>query len=298
MVFEFSHFARKVSWAVAVLLGTVEIGLSADITELCADRVAIERVYYSHRLGEKPPFEQILSSNQIESMVKLDLKKQTVLERVFGITIDPAMVQAEVQRIDVTTRAPEILAELKMALGGDPVRLARTIVRPILVERLLHERFENDDSLHTTQRQEAEKQRAEMLAAQKSGADTGRLLALLKGSNFRRVTETTWQLSSRPREKESAKPDRLAVQKQFGPNARLLTSGGAPEKFYFEEIPIALRNVLHAQLRRAGDVSAVIKTPGSFLLYLTQEKSEAALNAACLSMPKRSYESWLKEQTP
>ncbi len=48
---------------------------------------------------------------------------------------------------------------------------------------------------------------------------------------------------------------------------------------------------------KAGDISAVIETPGGFLLYLTKEKTAAVLSVATLSLPKRSYEQWLGEQT-
>lgn len=58
-------------------------------------------------------------------------------------------------------------------------------------------------------------------------------------------------------------------------------------------MPPALQNVLRAQLRHPGDMSAVIETPGSFLLYVASEKSEKTLSAACLSLPKRAYEEWL-----
>src|SRR5216684_4210992 len=49
----------------------------------------------------------------------------------------PARPDAEAERINATTRAPEVLAELKAALGNDPARFARTVARPIVVERTL-----------------------------------------------------------------------------------------------------------------------------------------------------------------
>lgn len=54
--------------------------------------------------------------------------------------------------------------------------------------------------------------------------------------------------------------------------------------------------MLRVQLRQVGDVSAVIETPSSFLLYVAKEKTATALTVACLSLPKRSYEQWLAEQ--
>jgi hypothetical protein len=50
--------------------------------------------------------------------------------------------------------------------------------------------------------------------------------------------------------------------------------------------------VLRVQLRRDGDASAVIETPGGFLLYVAKEKTDTALTVVCLSLPKRSYEEW------
>ena len=49
--------------------------------------------------------------------------------------------------------------------------------------------------------------------------------------------------------------------------------------------------------RRAGDVSGVIETPSSFQLYLEIGRTDSALNVAVLSLPKRSYEQWLEEQS-
>ena len=41
----------------------------------------------------------------------------------------------------------------------------------------------------------------------------------------------------------------------------------------------------------------MIEAPGGFLLYVAKEKTDTALTVACLSLPKRSYEQWLSEQT-
>lgn len=65
-----------------------EISGAADFDSLCADRAAIERVYYNHRLGTKPPFEQVLPRELIERLVRQDLHKQAVLKKVYGIEID------------------------------------------------------------------------------------------------------------------------------------------------------------------------------------------------------------------
>ena len=303
-------------------------GQSEDFGARCTDRAALERVYYRHRLGEKPPFEQVLPPATLENLVRRDLRKEAALKQAYGVEVTPAMLDAEVQRINTTTRAPDILAEIKTALGHDPARFADAFAKPILVERLLREKFDNDDALHAPQRRTVELVRGQLLAARnhrgnealtekpetrnpKSEIDQSRLtsaamndrvaelLALLKQFHSNDVSETTWQLGTRPAETNAAAADEIEIKQRFGPNAQMLGSphaGGKGAKFYFEDLPEELQNVLRVQLCQLGDVSAVIEMPGVFLLYVAKKKTDAVLNVATLSLPKRSYEQWLENQ--
>lgn len=54
----------------------------------------------------------------------------------------------------------------------------------------------------------------------------------------------------------------------------------------FSELPQKLQHVLKAQLQKTGDVSAVIETPTSFLIYLAKERTENTLAVASLSLAK------------
>lgn len=281
------------------LLGLAVCGLAAEFNLLLADRAAIDRVYYNHRLGEKPPFEQVLSPATLENLVRQDLHKESALKQAYGVEVTPAMLDVEVQRINATTRAPEMLAEIKAALGNDPARFARAIAKPILVERWLREKFDNDDALHAPQRRQVEQSRSALLMEQKNGADCEKLMALLQRNHSNSVTETTWQLGPRPAETNSPAADEIEIKRRFGPNAQILSSpptGGKDQKLYFEDLPGELQDVLRVQLRQPGDVSAVIETPGGFLLYLAKAKTATVLSVAGLSLPKRSYEQWLTEQ--
>src|SRR5882672_3953983 len=151
------------------LLG-VAAGRNDDFGARCADREAIERIYYNHRLGQKPPFEQTLPPATLENLVRLDLRKEAVLKKNYGVEITPAMLNTEVQRINSTTHAPETLAEIKPALDNDSDRFANVFAKPIIVERLLREKFDNDDTLHAPQRRQFEKTRDDLLAARTKGA--------------------------------------------------------------------------------------------------------------------------------
>lgn len=346
-----------------VLFLTLASAMAADLSTRIADRAAVERIYYQHRLGNKPSFEQALPREILERLVRDDLRKETALGKAYGVAVTPAMLEAEVQRIQATTRAPDILAELEAALGNDPNRFARTVAQPIIVERLLRERFDNDDKLHAAPRREAERVRAQLIAAAVSGneapsensairnpepetkatlsqdppqrrvrarspqvsAPNGTLVgplpsaggvlhgpqpksettvshrvAILKRAASGQVTEITWRLGPRPAEKPGAEtPEEVENRQRLGPNAPLLSpphAGGKDRKFYFTDLPAALQRVLQAQLRQAGDVSAVIEMPGAFLVYVCTEKTGETLSVATLSWPKRSYEQWLAAQ--
>jgi 23S rRNA U2552 (ribose-2'-O)-methylase RlmE/FtsJ len=303
-------------------LASVGLATADDLGSLCADRAAIERVYYEHRLGNKPPFEQLLPPSVIEQLVKQDLHKEAALKRIYSVDISANQVEAEVKRIDTTTRAPETLAELKKALGDDPARFARSVAKPIVVERELRARFDNDDQLHAPQRRVAEKIRARILAARTNSASFDQLLSLLKEAGAGIVTEVTWQLA--PRESDqvasaapsangraapvSVSPAVSQVKARGGPYsveataqiAQVLSPPSQPSMarpFHFEDLPGDLQKVLGTQLQKPADVSAVIETPGSFLLFLAKERTAASLSAASLTIPKRSYEQWVAEQS-
>ncbi len=282
-----------------LLLAAHASGAPDDFAACCADRTAVEKVYYRHRLGNKPPFEQLLPPATIQKLVRQDLHKEAVLKKVYGIEITSAQIEAEVRRINATTRAPDVLADLKAALGNDPARFAQTVVKPILVERELRERFENDDHLHAPQRREVENVRAQLLAARARGESVTSLLALLKHDRTNEVSETTWQLGARPADTNAPAPGPLEIQKRFGPNAQVLSSPATPgaPQLYFADLPGSLQQVLRAQLCQAGDLSAVIEMPDGFLLYLCREKSSQTLDVATLSVARRDYEQWIAEQT-
>jgi len=281
---------------VILLLASVALAAPSDQLALRADRAAIEKVYHAHRLGTKCPFEESMPVAMIEKAVRLDLYKEAVLLRRYKVEVTPAMVAAEVQRIDTTTRAPEVLKEIKQALGNEPERFARSMARPIVVERELRRRFDTDDSLHAARRKEAEQAREKLLA----------------GKSVEDLHEATWLLTPRPEDDVpqgggvSGTPMQTRGKAKSGTysveaTAQLAQSLAPPpseedRKLYFEDLNPELQNILRVQLQKPGDVSAIIETPGGFLVFLARERSTETLSAASLSIPKRSYETWLEQQ--
>ncbi len=281
---------------VALLLAAMVCGLHAnDFAARCADRAAIERIYHSHRVGTKEPFEQAMPPALIEQLVRQEQLKSAVLKRVYGVEITPAMIDAEVKRIQTTTRAAEVLAEIQRALGNDATRFSLTVVRPLIVERALRHHFQNDDALHVAERRKAEAARS----------------LLLKGQNVKDMHEVTWLLGARPAEDTPAPPAittpttvsarscAYAVE-ATAQLAQVITSpdpaAHRDEKLYFGDLDPEMQKVLRTQLKKAGDVSAVIETPGGFLVFQAVETNAEALKVSSLSIPKRSYEEWLASQ--
>jgi hypothetical protein len=283
-----------------MLLLLLRPGLRAeDMTRLTADRLAVEHVYYNHRLGAKPPFAQIMPAALAEELVREDLHKQAVLKSVYGIDISPARLAAEISRIDQSTRAPAMLAELKAALGNDPNRFAEAVVKPILVERMLREKFDNDDALHAPQRLECETMRAALLEAKANGATPAQLLAQLQRAGSNAVQVLTWQLAPRPARSNAPSDDQIKSKRRFEPGARIVSSpreAEAEQTSSFEDLSPQLQRVLRVQLRQPGDMSAVIEMPGGFLLYVATKKTEKVLSAGCLFLPKTGFEQWLNQQ--
>ncbi len=270
-----------------------------DFAARCADRAAIERVYHGHRTGTKQPFELAMPRVLLEQVVRQDQHKERVLRKVYGVKITPAMVAAEVERINTTTRAPEVLSEIKKALDDDAARFAAAMARPIIVERELRHRFDNDDKLHAAQRREAEQARE----------------TLLEKRPVKDMHDATWQLVPRPADQKSevggqgsgtaapTTPTQATAKSSAYTNeatAQIAQTLNPPdkaapgkEKSYFEDLDPELKIVLQVQLKKSGDVSAVIEVPGGFLVFLAKEKSAETLCAASVTIPKRSYEGWL-----
>ena len=302
--------AQRFGTLVIILFATLP-GHAADFTSLCADRMAIERVYYNHRLGEKAPFEETMPSSLVERLVRDDHHKENVLKKVYQVEATAFLVEAEVQRINNTSRAPEVLGEVKRALGNDPERFARAVARPLVIERTLRQHFENDARLHKATRRQAGRLRDRILSAKSTSAPSGQLVALLKTNNAGTFQERMWHLTGHS--KAAASPSdavRPTVARsadgiyalegvaRFGPAEQQDGPAPAGTELYFDELSPDLRQVLRTQLRKPGDTTAVIETPDAFLLFVATQTTAEALAAASVSIPKRRFDEWLANQSP
>ena len=298
----------------SLLASTMACGAATaiDLKDLITDRTAVERVYYEHRLGTRPPFERTLPAAEIERLVKSDLRKETILAKIYHVEITDPQIETEIHRIDTETRAPEMLAEIKAALGNDPARFARAVARPIAVEQELRRRFENDDRWHAAQCRQVEAARRKILARRREDS-WEKIIQTLKEADAGAVEETTWQLGARPVADKAPNASalfalRMPVKARSGKYSLDATARFAPplapveradepsDKRRFEDLSPELRGVLRVQLQKTGDVSGVIETPNGFLFFVARGRTENTLGAAALSVPKLSFEQWLSEQ--
>jgi hypothetical protein len=67
-------------WLLLLLIGCA-VAQVDDLAALVRNRAAAERVYYNHRLGQKPPFEQATPPALIEQLVKGDLREEETCAR-------------------------------------------------------------------------------------------------------------------------------------------------------------------------------------------------------------------------
>ncbi len=288
-------------WSAGAPLWAGSATATNDIEALVRDLTAVERVYYNHRTDDKPPFEQAVPRAAAETLVRQDLRKEAVLKKVYGIEVTPPQIESEMRRMIAAAGAPDILAELQGVLSNDPVRFARTIVRPIVVDRTLRDKFDRDEALHAAPRREIEKVRAQLLEVRRN-ADSGamtirpgqavvsdvptnvieRLVTILKSSPTGRTGEATWRLTP-PSPETNAPAGAPVLSPRTNPGGERTS----------EDLPAPLQDILRVQLREPGDVSAVVDTPAAYLLFVVRELHGEQLRVATLAVPKRSYEEWL-----
>ncbi|MBC8095714.1 MAG: hypothetical protein H7Y43_07870, partial [Akkermansiaceae bacterium] len=257
-----------------------------DFSALVADRIAIERIYYNHRLETKPPFEEVLPRPLAEELVRRDLNKEHALKKSFGIEITAADLEAEARRMDAVTHAPEVLAELKQALNNDPKRFTQTVVRPIVVEKRLHGRFNEDSSLHVSERAKAERLRIELLKARQEKATPKQLKELLRSAG--KVSDQTWHFEGEPPGPVFTTTAIQSSNYSGSGTARFGAVEPSDESISFGELQPELQTLLKAQLQKPGDLSAVVETDDGFLLFLTRDRTARRLHVTSLYIPKQN----------
>jgi hypothetical protein len=259
--------------AIGFLFATALALPAASIGALVDDKLAVERVYYAKQAGAKEPFEKAVPRSAIEKRVQQEVLKERVLQRVYGLSVSPDQVQAEVERIRRSSLNPQMLREIQEALANSPARFADVVAKPLVVDRVLRARFEADAAPQNAKRQAAETLRGQLLAAK--AADRA---ALVKDRADAR--EITWKLGAKPKAE-------LASAKAIAPGR---------EDLFLVDLPAEMQRVLTTQLQQPGDVSAVFASDYNFALYLLTSRSAEALTVRAVELPRQTFDDWLAVQ--
>ena len=154
--------------AAASLLGTgaaaqaaSPAGLDLDVRTRCQE--AIERVHARHRApGEASGPVPVAPAALVRRKAEDAVLKTAALRRLWGVTIEPARLQAELDRMAARSQSPARLRELFAALGDDPLLAAECLARPLLADRLVRAAYAHDQLLHAEVRARARREASEL----------------------------------------------------------------------------------------------------------------------------------------
>lgn len=133
-----------------------------SFAERVAYQHAIEDVYWRHRIwpkeqpGAKPSLDAVMSRAQLERKVADYLRKSQALEDFWQRPITAEQLQAEIERMAIHTKKPEVLRELFAALGNDAFVIAECLARPALADRFLTSSYGYDENIHKNLKQRAQ----------------------------------------------------------------------------------------------------------------------------------------------
>lgn len=162
---------KLVSWIGLVVVSCVPAlvwGTAADDPAPLSfqDRVSCERTIQAwswqyrewpkDNPGPKPTFDESLPYAASVARVEEIRRKESALEALWGIRIEPADLRAELERMAEHSKMPGRLGELWAMLGGDGYQVGECLARPVLVERILADRYAYDVRFHGRQKQEIE----------------------------------------------------------------------------------------------------------------------------------------------
>ena len=276
-----------VSYSIMMHLAVV----AAEVAQLCEWRTKVEQIYHEARLPPKKPFDEDFPTGLIRKLVEKDIHKEFVLEKVYGVRVTQELVENERRRIDKHTRDEEKLAKIKSALGPGETGYIQTVIKPIIVERLLRENFYRDKSIHAAERTKAISMR-EILAKNKKPEG---------------VQEVTWLLKKKPEAENkkinftpSTSKSKTASYTNEGAAQVAQIIGGdeknpKDENVYFEDIDAELANALRQNLHKTGDMSPIIETVDGFSIYKMNMMTADFWKIDFVFIPRKSYEKWLSE---
>jgi hypothetical protein len=238
---------------------------------------AVERARYAFVLEANRPFDEVYPPSVFQARARQEMLEERVLSQRFGLSVTPAILAAEFDRIERETKARDQWEAIKRALGGDRGRIEDIYCRPLLVDRALHARFDFDQQIHAAAHEKARRAQAEFLARRKPAG--ARSLAL---SRIAEVNLSTDEMLS------TAKAWSQLPAKIEAPAA---TRDDQP-------IPLSekVRNVLERELKSPGDVTTILEEPKGFVVYRLVAITPSEWRVDAVGVPKMDFDSWFERE--
>ncbi len=264
-----------------VLAGFLAAGSGLPLLLTPAARVdyerAVERARYQFVIGNTKPFDEVYPRSVFEKRVRNELAAERVLRRAFGLSITPKLLDAEFQRIEKTTKAPEQWEAIKAVLKNDRRLIEEVFCRPLLVDRALHQKFAFDQQIHAGPHQMARSARAELLAGK-----APRGVSVLQLRRAAEAAPSTDELLGEAK-KESDSP------RVMQPPGKELETGPVP-------LVPELAAVLEKELRKPGDVTTILEERDRFEVFRLIAMTQESWKVEAVRFPKVDFDSWLGAQ--
>lgn len=268
------HFRRLFTSAALVSAAAFPVAAASaeGFDRLVEDQRRVEDVYWRHtdwpetNGTPKPALAAVLGEDALRAKVALTLRKLEALRETWGRVPTHREIQDELDRMARTSRRPAMLAELFALLENDPERIATTIVRPIVVDRLLRSLFATDERIHGPERLRAQRALVAIRGPNESSPPEGAT-----------VSTHTWSATDLESEEGHAALRDLA--RAFGS----VEDGRDPAALY-ADLPL-------------GRVSPLIERDDGFEAMAITSKASGGLSVWTSRWAKLALESWMANET-
>jgi hypothetical protein len=237
---------------------------------------AVERARYKFVINATKPFDEVYARAVFEKRVRQQEARERALKKVYSVELTEAQLADELLRIERSTRAPEQWEAVKKALGGEREKILEIVCRPLLVERVLRGRFDQDRQVHAAERQKAREARAAMLAG--------------KSPEGLRVVSLTSESDAGP-----GLDEMLTKAKSEAKGPRVLTPPKERAKDAPFPAPPELIAVLEKELKKPGDVTTILEDRQQFQVFRLVERQGPVFKLEAVNVPKRPFDVWLAE---
>jgi hypothetical protein len=238
--------------------------------------LAVERARYAFVINANKPFDEVYPRAVFEKRVRQQETRERALKKVYSIELTESQLADELARIERSTRAPEQWQAVKKALGGEREKILEIVCRPLLVERVLRGRFDQDRQVHAAEHQKAREARAAMIAGR--APEAARVVSLTSSS-----------------ESGPGVDEMLAKAKSEASGPRVLKPAAERDKDAPFPAPPELMAVLEKELKKPGDVTTILEDRQQFQVFRLVERQGPVFKLEAVNVPKRSFDAWLSE---